>query len=161
MDRQCREAAQKVKDYRTYHLSGDLSEQVTGQVAQGILHFESPLHRRRSLTSNTHTDTRSRSSTNSSPVHLSGYQAGYLTTIDSANTLTGSPADALTVDLNTQGCNNTADVFTITANAFTHTSRKSAIDIDSDLLIAQHDTRHLSVDMDSVACKGAPPPQFE
>ena len=44
MERQKREASQKVKNYRSFHLSGDLSEQVAGQVAQGILHFDSPQH---------------------------------------------------------------------------------------------------------------------
>ena len=33
MDRQCREATQKIKNYCTYHLSGDLSTHVVGQVA--------------------------------------------------------------------------------------------------------------------------------
>ena len=42
MERQKREAAQKVSDYRAYHLSGDLSEHVAGQVAQGIQQFDSP-----------------------------------------------------------------------------------------------------------------------
>ena len=47
MERPHRESAQKIKDYHTYHLSGDLSEQVVGQVAQGILHFESPQNKNR------------------------------------------------------------------------------------------------------------------
>ena len=43
MERHRREAAQKVKNYRTYHLSGDLSDRVAGQVAQGIRQFDSPI----------------------------------------------------------------------------------------------------------------------
>ena len=41
-DQYRREAAQKVKDYHTFHLSGDLSHQLVGQVAHGICQFESP-----------------------------------------------------------------------------------------------------------------------
>ena len=42
MERQRREASQKIKNYRSFHLSGDLSNQLVGTVAQGILQFDSP-----------------------------------------------------------------------------------------------------------------------
>ena len=78
MERQRREAAQKVKDYHTYHLSGDLSEQIAGQVAQGILHFDSPLKEGQNLQQNTrpafnihhiHELSRSRSEVNNADRH--------------------------------------------------------------------------------------------
>ena len=48
MERTKREASQRVANYRKFHLSGSLSEQVVGQVAQGILHFDSPEHKQHS-----------------------------------------------------------------------------------------------------------------
>ena len=44
MERHRREAATKIKNYQTFHLSGDLAEHISGQVAQGISHFESPIN---------------------------------------------------------------------------------------------------------------------
>ena len=40
MERKKREAAQKIKDYRSFHLVGELSSKLEGQVAQGIANFE-------------------------------------------------------------------------------------------------------------------------
>ena len=42
-ERDRREAAKRVGDYRRFHLSGDLSTRVVGQVAQGIKNFDSPI----------------------------------------------------------------------------------------------------------------------
>ena len=45
MERQKREAGQKIQNYRLFHVTGS-SAQLSGQVAQGILQSESPVHKR-------------------------------------------------------------------------------------------------------------------
>ena len=75
MERTKREAAQKVGNYRQFHLSGDLSTQVAGQVAQGILQFDTP-----ERGSPQNLDLAQSKTKGISPLNISGEQAYVLNT---------------------------------------------------------------------------------